>query len=94
MQSESSLPYSQEPPLVPILSQVNPVHITALYFSKIHPNNILSPMLGFVSGIFPSGFRTKTLYWVLYCPMCATCTENLILLDMIILIVKLQFDII
>jgi hypothetical protein len=33
------------PPLVPILSQVNPIHTLQPYFCKIHFNNILSSML-------------------------------------------------
>jgi hypothetical protein len=32
------------PPLVPILSQMSPVHTTPLYFSKVHFNIILPPV--------------------------------------------------
>jgi hypothetical protein len=35
----------KSPPLVPILRQMNPVHITQSYFSKIHFNIILPPTL-------------------------------------------------
>jgi hypothetical protein len=40
MQPESSLPCSQ----VRILSEINPVHMTASYFSKTDFNIILPPM--------------------------------------------------
>jgi hypothetical protein len=41
MEPEGSLPCSQEPsPLVPILSQINPVQITPFYLSKIYFNII------------------------------------------------------
>ena len=39
--------------------------------------------LGLPSGLFPSGFPTKTLYTPLSFPICATCQPHLILLDFI-----------
>ena len=39
--------------------------------------------LGLPSGLFPSGFRTKTLYTLLLSPIRATCPTHLILLDFI-----------
>ena len=39
--------------------------------------------LGLPSGLFPSGFLTKTLYKPLLSPICATCPDSLILLDFI-----------
>jgi hypothetical protein len=44
MEPEDSLPYSQHPPLVPILNQMHPVHILPPYFPKIHSNIISQSM--------------------------------------------------
>ena len=72
------------PPPVPTLSQIDPFHIPT------HPTSwrsilILSShlRLGVTSGLFPSGFPTKTLYTPVLSPISATCSTHLILLDFI-----------
>ena len=53
MQPEVSLPCPNGPPLIPILSQMNQVHVFQSYFLMIHFNIILHLRLGFPSGLFP-----------------------------------------
>jgi hypothetical protein len=73
--------------LVPILSQMNPVHTT----HPISPKSILilsyHICLCLPSGLLPSCFPTLTLYTFLLSPMCGTHPAHLILFDLNILIV-------
>ena len=55
-------------PPVPILSQLYTIHTPTSYFLKIHLNIFLHLSLGLPSGLFPSGFPTKTLYILLPSP--------------------------
>jgi hypothetical protein len=70
------------PPLVPILSQINPVRSTP---SSSRSILILSSQLGLSlpGGLFPYGFSTKILYAFLFVFMRATRPAHLILLDFI-----------
>jgi len=70
-------------PLVPILSQMNPIHTLPKYSFKIHFNIILPPTPDLPSGFFPSPFPTKILHAFLLCPMYATCSYHLTILGMI-----------
>ena len=72
------------PPLVRILSQIDPFLVPTTHFSKIHL--ILSSYLslGLPSDLFPSGFPTKILYTPLLSLVCATCSAHLNILDLVL----------
>jgi hypothetical protein len=63
------------PPPVSILSQLNPVHTPTSDRSILILSSHLH--LGLPSGLFPSGFSTKTLYTPLLSPIRATYPANL-----------------
>jgi len=71
------------PPLVPILSQLDPTHTPTSPLPE--DPSILSSHLLLVlpNGLFPSDFPTKTLYTPLLSPIRATCPAHLILFDFI-----------
>jgi hypothetical protein len=73
----------KSPPIVPILSQINPVHTIPSYLRSIL---ILSThlRLGLPSGLFPSASPTNILYGF-FSPIRSTCHAHLILLHLIIL---------
>jgi len=62
MGPEGSLPFHNSPPLVRILSQINSFHVSHTISWKFMLILSSHPRTGFPSGLFPSGFPTKTLY--------------------------------
>ena len=52
----------KSPPLVHILSQLDPVHTPTFHLLQLHLNIIFPSSLSLPSGLFPSSFLTKTLY--------------------------------
>ena len=75
MEPEGSLPHSQDPPPVPFLSLPTSWRFTLILSSHLS--------FGLPSGLFLSGFPTKTLCAPLLSPIRATCPAHLILFDLI-----------
>jgi hypothetical protein len=75
------------PPMVPILTHINPAHTLQLYFPKICFNIILTSVPILYSDLFSSGFETKYLYPFIISHMRATCSAHLTLLYFDIVIV-------
>jgi hypothetical protein len=71
------------PLTVPILSHLDPVYTLTTHFLKIRLHIIPHLSLGLASGLFPSGFPTKTLYTPFFYPIRATRPAHIILLDFI-----------
>jgi hypothetical protein len=78
----------KSPPLVSILSQVDPTHTIPSHPISLWSISILSTYLrlGLPSGLFPSGFPTNILYPFLFSSIRAKWPAHLILLDLIILL--------
>jgi hypothetical protein len=70
------------PPVIPILSDMNPVNTIRPYFLKIQ----IYIIPGLTSWLFPLHFQLKVLY-ITHLAMCATCPAYLIFLYLIILII-------
>jgi hypothetical protein len=85
---EGSSPHSQQPANGPYPQPVEstpppqPIFLRSIRIPSSHLR------LGLSSGLFHSGFPTKTLYTFLPSPMRATCLAHLILLDFICLIIS------
>jgi len=81
MEPECSLYCLQEPPLVPILSQMNSDRKFPSYFPKIHSNVILPSTTRSPEWSVPFRLSKQILYSFLIIPMHAICPVHLILLD-------------
>jgi hypothetical protein len=68
----------KSPPLVPILSKINSIHIIPFYLCKIHFNTVHPPTSWSSQWFLPSGFPTNILYAFCFAPfvLCAPPTSS------------------
>jgi hypothetical protein len=86
MESESSLPFSEQPAITPVLSHMDPVHSLQKHFLQIHLT--LTSVLSIPSFLF---FRLTNPNVVLFLSlMRATYATHLVFLYLIILIVSVE----
>jgi hypothetical protein len=80
----------KSPPLVPLVRQMNLVHIFPSNFSRIHSNIILLRTPRSSRWFLRFGFPIRILYEFLTDTMRATCPAYLILLDLITLLIFVE----
>jgi len=88
---QCSLPFHKGALLVPVLNKVNPVHVFASCFFKIHSHTFLpsAPSMPRSSKLsFLFRFAARTLYEFFFSPMLATCPAHHIVLDFFIAIIS------
>jgi hypothetical protein len=68
MEPEGSLPCSQEPTLVPIMSQLNPFPTMQLYILTVHPNIDIPSMSKSSEWSFPFRLPKQNLFLRIYLP--------------------------
>lgn len=73
MVSEGALQCSQNPPVYPVLRQLNPIHIITNLLFKINFNNMPPSHQQFQRDFFPLGFGNKMFYTFLIFPVRAIC---------------------
>ena len=82
MQPRGSIPHSQGPPIIPILSRINPILGIDIYLKSILIFSHLR--LGLTKGFFPVGLPVKILKALLPSSILATLPAKIILLVLII----------
>ena len=80
---EGSLPHSQVPPPVPILNQIESLHVATFHFLKIHLNIILPSKPGSPKWSLSLRFPHQNLVYTSPPPIRATRPAHLILLYLI-----------